>query len=52
MPSVMEKVRRYMQSPQGRRNVDKAKKMARDPRTQRKARSWLDRIMGRSTSKQ
>ncbi|WP_199565729.1 hypothetical protein [Spongiactinospora rosea] len=43
MASLVDKVRRYLSSPQGRQAVEKAKRMANDPRNRQKARGLLDR---------
>jgi len=46
MPGLMERVSRFARSPQGKRMVDKAQRLARDPRTRRRiadARSRLAR---------
>ncbi|MEV7006546.1 hypothetical protein [Streptosporangium sp. NPDC051022] len=44
MASLMDRIKRYLDSPQGRRNVEKAKEMARDPRNQRKLRDLVNRL--------
>ncbi len=43
----MERVRAYLRSPKGQQTVEKAKRMARDPRNQQKARQFLERFRGR-----
>ncbi|MFG3439192.1 hypothetical protein ACGF0J_18265 [Nonomuraea sp. NPDC047897] len=43
----MDKLRAYLRSPQGRQTVEKAKRMAEDPRHQAKARQLLDKFRGR-----
>ncbi|WP_199537008.1 hypothetical protein [Spongiactinospora gelatinilytica] len=43
MTSLVDKVRRYFSSPKGRQTVEKAKRMANDPRNRQKARGLLDR---------
>ncbi|MCG5215331.1 hypothetical protein [Streptosporangium sp. KLBMP 9127] len=47
MATLMDKVRRYIQSPQGRQNVEKAKRMANDPRNKQKLRGLLDKFRSR-----
>ncbi|MEO3867359.1 hypothetical protein ABGB18_00860 [Nonomuraea sp. B12E4] len=47
MATFMDRVRAYLRSPQGRQNVEKAKRMARDPRTRDKARRLLNRWRSR-----
>lgn len=47
MTKLMERVRAYMRSPQGKQTVDKGKRMARDPHTQQKARRFLDKFRSR-----
>ncbi|MFD1545149.1 hypothetical protein [Nonomuraea guangzhouensis] len=44
MATLMDRVRAYLRSPKGRQNIEKAKRMARDPNNQRKARQFLDRL--------
>ncbi|MGI5271803.1 hypothetical protein ACQEUU_21805 [Nonomuraea sp. CA-218870] len=44
MATLMDRVRAYMRSPKGRQAVESAKRMARDPRNQHKARRFLDRF--------
>lgn len=44
MASLVDQIRRYFSSPQGRRNVEKAKAMARDPRNQQKLRQFMNRF--------
>ncbi|NBE98134.1 MULTISPECIES: hypothetical protein [Nonomuraea] len=45
--ALMDRVRAYMRSPKGRQNVEKAKRMARDPHTQQKVRRFLNRFRTR-----
>ncbi|GGS70315.1 hypothetical protein GCM10010156_31450 [Planobispora rosea] len=47
MASLISRVRAYLSTPQGRRNLEKAKTMARDPRNQQRARSLLARLTGK-----
>jgi hypothetical protein len=44
---MIDKVRRYIQSPQGRQNIEKAKRMARDPNNRNKIRNLLARFRTR-----
>lgn len=46
MPSVVDRIRRYTRSPQGRRMRGKAERYARDSRTQAKVRGLLSRLRG------
>ncbi|MBG0831059.1 hypothetical protein HS041_25190 [Planomonospora sp. ID67723] len=46
MASLIARVRNYLGTPQGRRNVEKAKAMARDPRNRQKLRGLLARFRG------
>lgn len=51
MASIIDRVKDYLHSPSARRNVEKAKKMARDPQTQQKARGLFSRFTsGRNRS--
>jgi hypothetical protein len=47
MTSLMNRVRAYLRSPKGRQSVESAKRMARDPRNQQKARGFLSRFRSR-----
>ncbi|GAA3447848.1 hypothetical protein [Planomonospora venezuelensis] len=49
MASLISRLRAYLSTPQGRRNLEKAKAMARDPRNQQKARTLLSRLTGKRT---
>ncbi|GAA3417268.1 hypothetical protein GCM10018952_48600 [Streptosporangium vulgare] len=49
MASLIDRVRSYLRTPQGQRNMEKAKAMARDPRNQQKLRGLLDRFRGGHT---
>ncbi|WP_344820518.1 hypothetical protein [Nonomuraea africana] len=40
-------MRAYLRSPQGKQQMDKAKRMARDPHNQEKARRFFDRFRRR-----
>ncbi|WP_165488441.1 hypothetical protein [Actinomadura formosensis] len=46
MPSVVDRIRKYARSSQGRRMRGKAERYARDPRTQTKVRGLLSRLRG------
>jgi len=46
MASLIDRVRSYLRTPQGQRNMAKAKAMARDPRNQQKLRGLLARLRG------
>jgi hypothetical protein len=47
MTKLMERVRAYMRSPQGKQTVEKAKRMAHDPHHQQKARRFMDKFRSR-----
>jgi hypothetical protein len=47
MATLIDRLRAYLHSPKGRQNVEKAKRMARDPHTQQKVRRYLDRFRSR-----
>ncbi|WP_326639297.1 hypothetical protein OIE67_11375 [Nonomuraea fuscirosea] len=47
MATVIDRVRAYLRSPKGRQNVEKVKRMARDPHNQEKARRFLSRWRSR-----
>ncbi|MEV5408732.1 hypothetical protein AB0K60_07835 [Thermopolyspora sp. NPDC052614] len=44
MTKLMDRVKRFMTSPQGRQATDQAKRMARDPENQAKARRIFERF--------
>ncbi|RVX40128.1 hypothetical protein EDD27_2519 [Nonomuraea polychroma] len=44
MTKLMDRVRKYLHSPKGQQTVEKAKRMARDPRHQARARNWLSKL--------
>ncbi|MCA2219816.1 hypothetical protein [Nonomuraea aurantiaca] len=47
MATLMDRVRAYLRSPQGKQTMEKAKRMANDPENQRKARRFLDKLRSR-----
>ncbi|HEY9524481.1 MAG TPA: hypothetical protein VIR33_14670 [Thermopolyspora sp.] len=47
MPSITERIRRFMQSPQGRKAEQRAKEMAQSPQNREKARRFMNRFRGR-----
>ena len=47
MTSLMNKVRHFLSSPEGRRHVDKAKRMTRDPHQRQRLHGLLGRLRGR-----
>jgi hypothetical protein len=44
--SLIDRIKRFMRSPQGRQARARAERLARDPRTQAKARGLLNRARG------
>ncbi|WP_187438062.1 hypothetical protein [Actinomadura decatromicini] len=46
MASVIDRIKRFMRSPQGQKARARAERLARDPRTQAKARRLLSRYRG------
>ncbi|MBB2911507.1 hypothetical protein FHS43_002780 [Streptosporangium becharense] len=42
--TLIDRIKSYLRTPSGRRNMEKAKAMARDPRHQQKARQLLSRF--------
>jgi hypothetical protein len=46
MASIVDRIKRFMHSPQGRQARSRAERMARDPRTQAKVRGLLSRFRG------
>ncbi|NRQ38610.1 hypothetical protein HII36_43330 [Nonomuraea sp. NN258] len=44
MATLMDRVRAYLRSPQGKENVEKAKRLARDPKNQQKAKRFVDKL--------
>ncbi|WP_326823894.1 hypothetical protein OHA77_35080 [Streptosporangium sp. NBC_01639] len=47
MASLVDQIRRYLSTPQGHRNLEKAKVMARDPRNQQRLREFVARFRSR-----
>ncbi|GAB2907931.1 hypothetical protein GCM10027203_03640 [Nonomuraea fastidiosa] len=47
MTSLMNKVRHFLSSPEGRRHVDKGRRMTRDPRQRQRLHGLLDKLRGR-----
>ncbi|MBB6345097.1 hypothetical protein ACWGH8_01430 [Nonomuraea muscovyensis] len=45
--ALMDKLRAYLHSSQGKQAVEKAKRMAEDPSNQRKARQFFDKLRSR-----
>ncbi|MEZ0072580.1 hypothetical protein ABH927_001918 [Planotetraspora sp. GP83] len=43
MASMVERIKEFFRSPQGKRAVGRARTMARDPRNQQRVRQFLDR---------
>ncbi|GGP82007.1 hypothetical protein GCM10010140_08350 [Streptosporangium pseudovulgare] len=46
MATMIDRIRRYLAGPQGRRTVERVKVMARDPRNQQRARELMARLRG------
>ncbi|WP_433239707.1 hypothetical protein ACQPYK_33175 [Streptosporangium sp. CA-135522] len=44
MTSLVDRIRGYLGSPAGRRNIEKAKEMAHDPRNQHRLREFMSRF--------
>jgi hypothetical protein len=47
MPSIIDKVTRFARSPQGRRAMERAQTIARDPKTKRRIAEARQRLGGR-----
>ncbi|WP_169389453.1 hypothetical protein [Streptomyces prunicolor] len=47
MSGVMERIKRFVRSPQGRRTVEQVRRAAADPRRQAQARRLLGKLRGR-----
>jgi hypothetical protein len=48
MPGFMDRVGRFARSPQGKRAIEKAQRLARDPRTRRRIADARSRLARRS----
>ncbi|WP_169809289.1 hypothetical protein [Actinomadura chibensis] len=46
MASVIDRIKRFLRSPQGQKARARAERLARDPRTQAKARGLLAKVRG------
>ncbi|MEU6352652.1 hypothetical protein ABZ896_25560 [Streptomyces sp. NPDC047072] len=47
MPGMLEKIKRFSRSPQGRRAVEQVRRASADPRRRAQARQLLGRLRGR-----
>ncbi|WP_203643704.1 hypothetical protein [Streptomyces sp. SID14478] len=47
MPGILNRIKEYGRSPQGRRTIATARRTAADPRKRAQARSWLGRLRRR-----
>ncbi|WP_199806867.1 MULTISPECIES: hypothetical protein [unclassified Streptomyces] len=47
MPGVMERIKRFARSPQGRRTIDQARRAAADPRRRAQAQRLLSKLRAR-----
>ncbi|SDJ36004.1 hypothetical protein [Streptomyces indicus] len=47
MPGILNRIKRYSRTPQGRRTIASAQRAARDPRKRAQARSLLGRLRRR-----
>ncbi|MFJ9038796.1 hypothetical protein ACIRF8_19655 [Streptomyces sp. NPDC102406] len=44
MPGILNRIKQYSRTPQGRRNIATARRTAADPRKRAQARQWLGRL--------
>ncbi|WP_338693048.1 hypothetical protein V2W30_01810 [Streptomyces sp. Q6] len=47
MPGILNRIKQYSRTPQGRRTIASARRAAADPRKRAQARSWLGRLRRR-----
>ncbi|MCX4834624.1 MULTISPECIES: hypothetical protein [unclassified Streptomyces] len=47
MAGILNRIKQYSRSPQGRRTIARARRTASDPRRQAQARGWLARLRRR-----
>lgn len=47
MPGMLERIKRFVRSPQGRRTVEQARRAAADPRRRAQAQRLLGKLRGR-----
>ncbi|WP_353945438.1 hypothetical protein ABII15_30270 [Streptomyces sp. HUAS MG91] len=47
MPGILDRIKQYSRTPQGRRAIATARRTASDPRRQAQARAWLGRLRRR-----
>ncbi|MFI5659908.1 hypothetical protein [Streptomyces sp. NPDC051684] len=47
MPGILDRIKQYSRSPQGRRTIATARRTASDPRKRAQARAWLGRLRRR-----
>ncbi|WP_018532304.1 MULTISPECIES: hypothetical protein [unclassified Streptomyces] len=47
MAGILDRIKQYSRSPQGRRTIATARRTAADPRNRAKARAWIGRLRRR-----
>lgn len=47
MPGMLERIKQFARSPQGRRTIEQARRTASDPRRQAQAKRLLGKLRGR-----
>ncbi|MFH8798346.1 hypothetical protein ACH4F6_01915 [Streptomyces sp. NPDC017936] len=47
MPGMLEKIKQFSRSPQGRRTIEEVRRASADPRRRAQARSLLGKLRGR-----
>jgi hypothetical protein len=47
MPGILDRIKQYSRTPQGRRTIATARRTAADPRKRAQARAWLGRLRRR-----
>ncbi|MFI1566830.1 hypothetical protein ACH4ZX_27885 [Streptomyces sp. NPDC020490] len=47
MSTVMERIKQFARSPQGRRTMEQARRSAADPRRRAQAQRWFEKLRGR-----
>ncbi|QIJ65300.1 hypothetical protein [Streptomyces sp. JB150] len=47
MPGILDRIKRYSRTPQGRRTIDSARRAASDPRNRARARTLLGKLRRR-----
>jgi hypothetical protein len=51
MANIIERIKQYFRSPEGKRMTEKAKSVARDPRNKQRLQRLMDRLRGHKAAR-